>query len=100
MLLHKLVERSPGNQFHNVAKHSIRMRHGVDPLHVQLSRKTLDTIRINAVRLAQQKSSRTVVGLSRPSTSLVPIASKDVDARDEPGHDGILGRMIATTARA
>jgi hypothetical protein len=32
-----------------------------------LSRKTLDTIRINAVRLAQQKSSRTAVGLTRAS---------------------------------
>jgi hypothetical protein len=41
------------------------MRHGADPFHVQLSRKTLDTIRINAVRLAQQKSSRTGVAQGR-----------------------------------
>src|SRR5712664_3590432 len=57
----KLVERGPGNKFQNVAKHSIRMRHGADPFHVQLSRKTLDTIRINAVHLEQQKMSRTAV---------------------------------------
>jgi hypothetical protein len=30
------------------------MGHGADPFHVQLSRKTLDTLRINAVRFAQQ----------------------------------------------
>jgi hypothetical protein len=52
VVLHKLVEHSPGNEFQNVAKHSIRMGHGADPFHVQLSRKTLDTIRINAVHLA------------------------------------------------
>src|ERR1700692_1796239 len=52
------------------------MRHGADPFHVQLSRKTLDTIRINAVRLAQQKSSRTGVGLSRASTSLESAVKK------------------------
>jgi hypothetical protein len=41
------------------------MRHGLDPLHVQLSRETLDSIRINAVRLAQQKTSRTAVAQGR-----------------------------------
>ena len=81
MVLHKLVERSPGNEFQNVAKHSIRMRHGADPFHVQLSRKTLDTIKINAVHLAQQKSSRTAVGLSRASTSFFFAAVQDVDGR-------------------
>ena len=54
VLLHKLVKLGPGNEFQNVAKDRIGMRHGADPFHVQLSRKTLDTLRINAVRFAQQ----------------------------------------------
>ncbi len=54
VLLHKLVKLGPGNEFQNIAKDGIRIRHGADPFYVQLSRKTLDTLRINAVRLAQQ----------------------------------------------
>jgi hypothetical protein len=70
VVLHKLVELRPGNEFQNVAKHRIRIGHGADPFHVQLSRKTLDTIRINAVRFAQQKSGRTAVDLIRVSIHL------------------------------
>jgi hypothetical protein len=57
--------------------------HGADPFYVQLSRKTLDTIRINAVHLAQQKSSRTAVGQARASTSFLLSNTKDVDGRDD-----------------
>src|ERR1700733_4840761 len=66
MALHKPVELRPRNEFQYVAKHRIRMGHGTDPLHVLLSRQTLDTSRINAVRLAQQKTSRTAVDQARP----------------------------------
>jgi hypothetical protein len=58
------------------------MRHGADPFHVQLSRKTLDTFRINAVHLAQQKMSRTAVGLTRQS-----IALRKMDTRVKPAYD-------------
>ena len=60
------VENRPWYQFEDVMKDAIDMAHGVDPYGVQLSRKTLNTIRINAVHLAQQKSSRTAVGQARP----------------------------------
>jgi len=50
----------------------MRMGHGADPFLVQLSRKTLDTIRINAVHLAQQKSCRTAVGQARPWRKSTP----------------------------
>ena len=87
VVLHKPVELRPGNQFQNVAKHRIRMGHGADPFHVQLSRQTLDTIRINAVRLAQQKSSRTAVGLTRPSIPSKKTRAQMMDARVKPAHD-------------
>jgi hypothetical protein len=60
VILHKPIELRPRNEFQNVAKDSIGaqdsigIRHGADPFHIQLSRKPLDTMRINAVRLAQQ----------------------------------------------
>jgi len=46
MFLHKAVEFCPENEFQNVAKNRIRMGYATDPFHVQLSRKTLDTIRM------------------------------------------------------
>jgi hypothetical protein len=81
------------------------MRHGAVPFHVQLSRKTLDAIRINAVRLFKHKTYRTAVALCRASTPsrsrfaernatlYQPLANgwkqlRRVDARHKAGHDG------------
>jgi hypothetical protein len=68
-------------------KNDILMWHGVDPLRVQMIRNQLNPRRINAVRFLKQKSCRTLVTLSRASTSFLPYRKKDVDGRDKPGHD-------------
>jgi hypothetical protein len=51
-------------------KNDILMRHGVDPLRVQMIRNQLNTRRINAVRFLKQKSCRTLMGLTRVSIFL------------------------------
>jgi hypothetical protein len=42
------------------------MRHGIDPLRVQMIRNQLNLRRINVVHFLKQKSCRTLVGLTRP----------------------------------
>src|SRR6185312_11961215 len=50
-------------------QNDILVTHGVDPLAVQMIRNPLNSSRINVVHFLKQKSCRTAVGLSRPSTS-------------------------------
>jgi hypothetical protein len=57
-------------------KNDILVRHGVGPLDVQMIRNPLNSSRSNAVHFLKQKSCRTVVALSRASTSLQPLAGK------------------------
>src|SRR6185437_15585134 len=51
-------------------QNDILVTHGVDPLAVQMIRNPLNSSRINVVHFLKQKSCRTAVGLTRPSTSL------------------------------
>src|SRR6185312_15617440 len=69
MVLHKLIELRPQNRLQQAMKNDILVRHGVDPLAVQMIRNPLNSSRINAVHFRKQKSCRTLVGLTRPSTT-------------------------------
>ena len=42
-----------------------------------------------ATLLAMTGTTSSWPGLTRPSTSSLPYAPKDVDARDKPGHDAV-----------
>src|SRR5438128_1109564 len=86
--VHKAIERPPRNLLQKAMKNDILLRHGVNPLAVQMIRNQLNSSRINAVYFIKQKSCRTVVDLIRPSTSFGRLRRpQDVDGRDKPGHD-------------
>ncbi len=61
--VHKTVERRPRNLLQKAMKNDILVRHGVNPLAVQMIRNQLNPSRINAVHFIKQKTCRTVVGV-------------------------------------
>jgi hypothetical protein len=69
----------PRNALQNTLKDSIVVTQGLGPFSIQSIRNLLETRRINAVHFFKHKPCRTVVGLSRPSTSY--FHDQGVDAR-------------------
>jgi hypothetical protein len=67
-------------------KNDILMRHGVDPLRVQMIRNQLNLRRINTVRFLKQKSCRTLLGLTRQSILLRKSLSRVIDTRVKPAY--------------
>ena len=63
--VHKAIERPPRNLLQKAMKNDILLRHGVNPLAVQMIRNQLNSSRINAVYFIKQKSCRTVVTQGR-----------------------------------
>jgi hypothetical protein len=66
VLFHKTIEDRPRNRLQQAMKNDILVRHGFDPLAVQMIRNPLNSSRINAVHFFKQKSCRTPVGQARP----------------------------------
>jgi protein-S-isoprenylcysteine O-methyltransferase Ste14 len=97
IVLDQPIESRPRNQFEHVVENAIGVAHGVDPFRVQVSRETLETIRINVVRRFKQNLCRTAVGLTRPSRLAHEIGDagsiadvfrrRRLDGRVKPGHD-------------
>jgi hypothetical protein len=80
---HSPINDGPRNRLQNVMKNDSLGTHGFDPFSVQMIRNQLKSSRINAVRFFKHRTCRTLVGLSRPSTSsLLKLRNKDVDARE------------------
>src|SRR5260370_17036229 len=104
VLIHKLIEGRPRNMLQKPMKNDILIPHGVDPFRVQMIRNQLETSRINAVRLFKHEPCRTLVGLTRPSTTCfialsktwMPGTSLATPAQARPRRPYILARLIST----
>src|SRR3974377_2194523 len=82
VLLHQRIELLPREVLQQLMKNAIVMAHGIDPPLVSGSfPNNPRPIGINAVRYVQQKTYRTAVGSSRPSTCLpgtaLPVAMRE-----------------------
>src|SRR6185437_12359439 len=83
--VHKPIKCRPRNLLQKAVKNDILVRHDVDPFAVQMIRNHLNPSRINVVHFLKQKSCRTPVGLSRPSTSFSRQRSKTWMPGTSPG---------------
>src|ERR1700739_4926418 len=77
----------PRNILQKSLKSAILLPHGLILLRVPKRRQTLGAQKNQRHAPCLQKTNRTAVGLSRPSTSKLLTCGQDVDGPEEPGHD-------------
>src|SRR5258708_5888730 len=82
VLIHKLIEATPRNLLQYAVEYTIVVLHGLILLRVPKRRQTLGTQKNQCHAPCPPKLNRTAVGLSRASTSFVPLERR----RGWPGH--------------